>query len=182
MKNVIVISETIYKPLRKHLFQSRVEQGAFLFARTETDAAELRLIVENHYLVPARGWEVQMEVYLQMRDSERAKIMKRARDKNLAAIDCHSHPGAGGDVWFSPSDVAGITEFAQYARWKLVGKPFAAVVWGEESLDAVIWQGEFTQADRIDDVRIIGKSPLTLIPNGSWFESARGKHRFSGYE
>lgn len=182
MKKVIVIPGTKYRVLRRHLFQNKVEQGAFLFARTEATPTELRMIVEDHYLVPAHGWEVQMEVYLQMRDSERAKIMKRAGNKNLAAIDCHSHPGAGGDVWFSPSDVVGITEFAQYARWKLVGKPFAAVVWGEESLDAVIWHGEFSEAERVDDVRIVGKSPLSLIPNCSWFKSSRGKHRFSGYE
>lgn len=182
MKKVITIPCPQYQALRRHLFQSKVEQGAFLFARPEMEATELRLIVEEFYLVPPRGWEVQIEVYLQMRDSERAKIMKRARDKNLAAIDCHSHPGAGGDVWFSPSDVAGITEFAQYARWKLDGKPFAAVVWAEKSIDAVIWEGDFQQAQRIDEIRVLGEPQLTLAPNGSWFEPPRGKHRFIPYD
>ena len=182
MKNIITIPIATVEMLRRHFFQSELEQGAFLFARPEQGDCGLRMIVEDFYLVPPRGWEVQMEVYLQMRDSERAKIMKLARDKNLAAIDCHSHPHAGDDVWFSPSDVAGITDFAQYAKWKLVGKPFAAMVWGEGSVDAVIWQGDFTSAERVDSVQIVGGAGGILRPKDSWFTAARAKHRFSRYE
>src|SRR5205823_4001260 len=90
--------------VRRHLFQDDFEQGAFLFARPVGSREELNLAVEDFYLVPASGWETQMDVYLEMKDSERAKIMKLARDKDLAAIDCHSHPRAENDVWFSPSD------------------------------------------------------------------------------
>jgi hypothetical protein len=181
VKNAIVIPSATARTLRGHFFQNEVEQGAFLFARPDTAAAGVRLVVEDLYLVPPLGWEVQMEVYLQMRDSERAKIMKLARDKNLAAIDCHSHPQAGQDVWFSPSDVAGIMEFAQYARWKLDGKPFAAMVWGEASVDAVVWHGSFSQAERVDEIHV-GNPPRVLIPNGSWFRPPRGRHRFAAYE
>lgn len=182
MRNTITIPAVTVAILRRHFFQSEVEQGAFLFARPVWDAAGLMLSVEDFYLVPVRGWEVQMEVYLQMRDSERAKIMKLARDKNLAAIDCHSHPRAHDEVWFSPSDVSGITEFAQYAKWKLDGKPFTAMVWGEDSVDAVVWKGEFTSAERVDEIQVVGGKPATIIPNGTWFMAPRGKHRFMSYE
>lgn len=182
MTNTIIIPSSIAATLRQHFFQNEVEQGAFLFAQARHDGGELQLDVADFYLVPARGWEVQMEVYLQMKDSERAKIMKLAREKNLCAIDCHSHPRAGDDVWFSPSDVAGITDFAQYAKWKLDGKPFAAMVWGEQSVDAVLWQGEFADAERVAQVKIVGNSNQTLIPTGSWFHTPRAKHRFASYE
>ena len=182
MNNTIVIPSGIAATLQQHFFQNEVEQGAFLFAEARSDRGELRLDVMDFYLVPARGWEVQMEVYLQMKDSERAKIMKLAREKDLCAIDCHSHPHAGGDVWFSPSDIAGITDFAQYARWKLDGKPFAAMVWGEQSVDAVLWHGEFTNAERVALVKIVGNSNQTLIPTGSWFHMPRAKHRFASNE
>jgi hypothetical protein len=85
-------------------------------------------------------------------------------------------------VWYSPSDVAGITDFAQYAKWKLDGKPFAAMVWGEQSVDAVLWQGEFADAERVALVKIVGNSNQTLIPTGSWFHTPRAKHRFVSYE
>jgi hypothetical protein len=182
MTNSIIISSGITTALHQHFFQSEVEQGAFLFAEARRDGSGLQLDVADFYLVPARGWEVQMEVYLQMKDSERAKIMKLARAKNLCAIDCHSHPRADDDVWFSPSDVAGIRDFAQYAKWKLDGKPFAAMVWGEQSVDAVLWQGEFADAERVAVVKIVGNSNQTLIPTGSWFHTPRAKHRFAAYE
>jgi hypothetical protein len=182
MNNSIVIPSNIAETLHRHFFRDEVEQGAFLFAHARPEAAGLHLDVADFYLVPARGWEVQMEIYLQMKDSERAKIMKLARDKNLCAIDCHSHPRAGDDVWFSPSDVAGITDFAQYAKWKLDGKPFAAMVWGEQSVDAVLWRREFTHAERVTSVQIVGNSNTTLIPTGSWFRATRSKPRITSYE
>lgn len=182
MKDKVVIPEQIATRLRAHLFQNSVEQGAFLFATAEKHEGAVTLTVEDFYLVPEHGWEVQMEVYLQMKDSERAKIMKLARDKNLCAIDCHSHPHSGEDVWFSPSDVAGITDFAQYANWKLGGKPFAALVWGETSIDGVLWCGDFDSAFPLAEVHIVGTATKTLVPTGSWFRAPRGKHRFEMYE
>ena len=182
MSNNIIIPSEIAKTLRQHLFQNELEQGAFLFAEAKRENGGLNLIAADCYLVPASGWEVQMEVYLQMKDSERAKIMKLAREKSLCAIDCHSHPHARDDVWFSPSDVAGITEFAQYAKWKLGGKAFAAMVWGEQSVDAVVWRDEFSQAERVVQVNILGNTKQILIPTGSWFRAPKGKHRFAFYE
>lgn len=182
MTNNIIISCSIAGTLRQHFFQNEVEQGAFLFAEEKREDGDLNLVIADFYLVPPRGWEVQMEIYLQMKDSERAKIMKLAREKNLCAIDCHSHPHAGDDVWFSPSDVAGITDFAQYAKWKLDGKPFAAMVWGEASVDAVLWHDDFTSAQRVAAVKIVGNTNQTLIPTGSWFHVPKGKHRFAAYE
>jgi hypothetical protein len=182
MKNSIIIPASIAGTLRRHFFQNEVEQGAFLFAEAKRQRGWLNLIAADYYLVPAQGWEIQAEIYLQMKDSERAKIMKLAREKNLCAIDCHSHPHAGDNVWFSPSDVAGITDFAQYAKWKLDGKPFAAMVWGEESVDAVLWQGDFGGGQRVNMVKIAGNPNQTIIPTGSWFRAPKGKHRFATYE
>jgi hypothetical protein len=181
MSNNIIIPFEIAGTLRQHFFQNELEQGAFLFAEAKRDNGELNLVAAEYYLVPPSGWEVQVEYYLQMKDSERAKIMKLAREKKLCAVDCHSHPRACDDVWFSPSDVAGITEFAQYAKWKLGGKPFAAMVWGEQSVDAVLWQGEFCHAERVAHANIVGSTNQTLIPTGSWFRAPKGKHRFALY-
>lgn len=182
MKNHIIIPSDVGREMRHHFFQNDVEQGAFLFAEAKREGETLNLIVADCYLIPARGWDVQVEVYLQMKDSERAKIMMLARQKNLCAIDCHSHPNAHDDVWFSPSDVAGITDFAQYAKWKLGGKPFAAMVWGEKSVDAVVWQDDFASARGVATIEIVGDSNQTLTPTGSWFHEPRGKHRFESYE
>lgn len=170
MKRSIIIPQEIERQVRAYLFRNELEQGVFLFARPVETEDALHLEVQDTYLVPPEGWRVQLEVYLEMKDEERAKIMKMARDGGYAVIDCHSHPGSGKEVEFSLSDRAGITDFAPYVQWKLGGKPFAALVWGENSLDGVLWHGDFKQVQRIDEVVIDRKEPTVIIPRATWFE------------
>lgn len=168
MRYVIVIPVELEQTLRAHLFQSHLEQGAFLFARVSEGEDELCFEVQDAYLVPPEGWQVQHEVYLEMTDAERGKVMKLARRRGLAVIDCHSHPGSSSDVWFSPSDRSGISDFAVYAKWKLDGKPYAAMVWGEESVDGVVWHGDFVEPQQVDEVRIAGPTPQVWTPTATW--------------
>jgi len=176
--NTVEIPGEIHAALRRHFFQNALEQGAFLFARDESTPQDLKLVVEDYYLVPSSGWEVQENIYLQMDDAERAKIMQMARKKNACAIDCHSHPHADTDVWFSPSDIHGIGEFAPYARWKLGGHPFAALVWGERSVDAVAWRDDFKSALPLHEISVTGPRAEILRPTNSWFHTPKAKHRF----
>jgi homogentisate 1,2-dioxygenase len=172
MKCTVAIPRDLEKTLRRHLFQNELEQGAFLFAHVTATAGDISLEAKDIYLIPPDGWQVQLEVYLEMKDTERAKIMKIARDADFAVIDCHSHPGSGDDVWFSPSDQAGISDFALYVKWKLDGKPYAAMVWGESSLDAVAWHSNFAEVQQVDEVRIVGRSSQILTPRGTWFRKS----------
>lgn len=181
MKRSINLPDAVRQVLWRHLFQSRLEQGAFLFAEEEQSPNAFALNVKDLYLIPADAWAHQMEVYLEMKDEERGRILKMARDKNLSLIDCHSHPGAEGDVWFSPSDRAGIAEFAQYAKWKLPGHAFAAIVCGESSVDAVLWSDSFECALPVDDINFAGERSQKLLPTQSWFTPRREKHRFYSY-
>lgn len=171
MKCSISISRVIEERLLEHLFQNDLEQGAFLFSRAlhGTDG-ELRIEVVDMYLVPPEGWTVQLEFHLEMNDAERARIMKTARDRGFAIVDCHSHPRSRGRVGFSPSDISGITDFAGYAKWKLPGQPYAAMVWGEASVDAVVWSGDFREARPVQEVVVDGcDATRVLVPRGTWF-------------
>jgi hypothetical protein len=178
MKREIHLSEGLHSVLKMHLFQNDLEQAAFLFCQYEETEDSIIMRPVEIYTVPAQAWDVQLDIYLQMSDAERGKILKMARDKRLALIDCHSHPHSNSDVWFSPSDVAGITEFAAYVKWKLNGKPFAAIVWGEQSMDSVMWSGDFAVASALDGLRVVGGEATNLKPTGSWFRRAKGKNRY----
>jgi hypothetical protein len=178
MNRQILIPAVILHALRTHLFQNELEQAAFLFADVQTTTEYLTFKATEIYFVPPQGWEVQLDVYLQMQESERAKILKMARDKNLALIDCHSHPRSYEDVWFSPSDVSGITDFAAYVKWKLNNKPFAAMVWAETSLDAVSWDGNFAAANAVEIVSTPDRDGWLMCPTGSWFRKPKGKNRY----
>ncbi len=165
---------SLFDELIQFLFQNELEQGGFLFAKPIGN----ELLVEDVYLIPPDGWLVQLDVYLEMKDTERAKVMNIARQGGWSVIDCHSHPGSNDDVWFSPSDIAGISGFAAYAKWKLSGLPYVAAVWGEKSVDAVLWRGDFSQAQRLDEIRIARPGgDLILIPRGTWFQEPRAYWR-----
>lgn len=172
MKTKILIPEPLEHILREHLFSGAVEQGAFLFAHFEQREAVLALEAKEAYLIPPDAWTIQTEAHLELKNSERAKIMHFARKNALAAIECHSHPNSGEFVSFSPSDHRGIVEFSQYVKWKLDGRPYAATVWGESSIDAVVWYGDFARAHPVHQVCIEGIKGKTLTPRDTWSEAA----------
>lgn len=173
MKVVAVLPFDLGQQLSGHLLQGDLEQGAFLFATSTFLDDDLILTADRVYRVPPDGWEVQTQDYLQLKDTERAKIMKFARDGGYALIDCHSHPASDSDVTFSCSDRSGITEFAAYAKWKLDGKPYIAMVWGESSVDAVAWYGNFAAAMPVAEVRVAGDRPRVFVPRGTWHHRPR---------
>lgn len=168
MTRIVIIPAHIARPLRTHLFQNTLEQGAFLFANVHSSPNSTQLNVVDLHLVPSSGWEVQTEVHLEMKDEERALIMRFARDGGYCVIDCHSHPSSDHHVAFSPSDHQGITDFSRYANWKLGGKPFGALVWGRRSLDGVMWNETPPHPATIDAVHIASPSPHILIPRNTW--------------
>jgi proteasome lid subunit RPN8/RPN11 len=179
MRCEINLPKELHQKLIKHLFQSDLEQAAFLFATFKTEGDRLQMTTVDIHLVSPEAWDYQSEMHLQMSDEERGKILKMARDKGLALVDCHSHPHAEDEVWFSGSDVAGITEFAAYVNWKLGNKPFAAIVWGEDSIDAVAWHGAFDSAQPVEAVRIEnGSKPRILAPKNTWFNRRYWKNRY----
>lgn len=91
MKLIVNIPKEIKKTLDRHLFQNRLEQGSFLFALYKESTDEIAFDVTEQYLVPRQGWQIQSSVHLELKDTERAKIMKFARDRGCALIDRHSH-------------------------------------------------------------------------------------------
>lgn len=168
VKFIINIPTDIKKKAYKHLFQNELEQGAFLYSIYTEDIDKTNFNVVDYYLVPRSGWQIQSEFHLELKDSERAKIMKIARDKKYALIDCHSHINLGRQVSFSPSDKAGINEFSGYVKWKLDGRPYIAIALNETSADAVGWHGDFGNPCRIDEIRIVGDKQKTIIPRYTW--------------
>ena len=111
MNATIAIPTTIATHLHQHLFQNKLEQGAFLFAGYSVNGGELKLGSISYYCVPPDGWDVRRanispdEGFRACQDNAYG-----AQNEYFRAIDCHSHPHANDDVWFSPSDVAGVPQ------------------------------------------------------------------------
>ena len=175
MRISVAIPYDLERKVYAHLFQGDLEQGGFLFSRVIGSHGELRLEAVSAYLVDPSGWEVQTKDHLELKDTERSKIMKMAREGGYALVDCHSHPGSNGLVWFSYSDRCGIADFSAYVKWKLDGRPYVAMVWGESSIDAVAWYGDFASPTTVAEVRFPGIYPRVMVPRGSWCRKPRNR-------
>jgi hypothetical protein len=135
----MMIPESLYQALRKHLLRGKKEQGAFLFATDATGFSGITLKVEGIYLIPGEAWAVQKSYYLELSQAEKVKIMLLARKRDCHLIECHSHRGPHGMAIFSPSDIYGLEEFISYVRWKLPGKKYGALVWTKKSVYGQLW-------------------------------------------
>lgn len=136
----IHLPESTLDGLRGHLLPRGgvCEEAAFLFAHTQRGPEHTILSVVEVMLIPPEGFASRSGFYLELADATRASIIKRAHDLDAGLIECHSHPGQRG-ACFSWSDLHGFDDFVPHARWRLAGRPYAAVVFASDSLDALAW-------------------------------------------
>lgn len=130
----------VYQAVRQHLLPapSRLEQGGFLFARFNDDGANAAFTCMDWMPLNAEDYETQSQDYLELTDAARARVFKRAHDLDACLVELHSHPGPYPAA-FSSSDMRGFEEFVPHVRWRLKGKPYAAVVVATSGFDALAW-------------------------------------------
>lgn len=160
----------MYERVHAHLLPSPgdCEEAAFLFATSEGGPESIRFSVIEAVLISPDGFSSRSRFYLELTDHTRAAVIKRAHDLGAGLIECHSHPVQRG-ACFSWSDLHGFDDFVPHARWRLAERPYAAVVFAADSIDALAWSGSATDAIPIAavhaDDRLIPPTGLTF---GNW--------------
>lgn len=149
--------------LWEHLLGNHTEQAAFLFAEFRQTTRTSTFVGRELHLVPPEDFDLQSSSHLAMTDEALARLIKRAWDLRLAVVEWHSHPQYEGPACFSPSDRFGLRDTVPYVRWRLRGRPYAAVVIGDASLDALAWLGGEPGPQRVDGIKV-GTS--VLKPSG----------------
>jgi hypothetical protein len=126
--------------LRGHLLRTpRCEQGAFLFCRhSGAGGADHVFTCEDWSALERSDFEVQAGDYLELTDAARARLIKQAHDRGLCLVETHSHPGPYPAA-FSYSDLTGLGEFVPHVRWRLRGRPYAALVFAQSGFDGLAW-------------------------------------------
>jgi hypothetical protein len=143
--------------LEQHLAAGRPEQLAFLAAAWNGFA----VVVDNLYLVPAEGFVIQTEFQISLTDDERAKVIRWAHQQGRGLIEAHIHRD-GDPAEFSPSDLWGLNDFVPHVWWRL-HQPYAALVFGEETFDALAWPARDGHAESVDALRVGSR---TRVPTG----------------
>jgi hypothetical protein len=154
----IEIDAEDYSDLREHL-RGDVEEVAFLLTRPYQGDRRLRVREVN--LVPTSGFSFQSDYHVELADKVRPELIKRAWDLDACVIEAHSH--LEGPAGFSVSDLWGFEEWVPHFRWRLGGRPYAALVFAPDAFDALVWGGE-EPAEVVEAMDIIDGA--SLVPTG----------------
>lgn len=140
MRIVLKLPDGMYEDLLGHLLpsDSTYEQAAFLFVVPhQTGDAVVFNTIDSTKLV-ADDFELQAIDYLELADSARARLIKRAHDLDASLVEMHSHPRPWNAA-FSPSDLLGLSETVPHMWWRLKKRPYAAIVVAPSGFDAMVW-------------------------------------------
>jgi hypothetical protein len=161
-----------YGALRAYLFNA-AERIGFLFTRPAgagqgVDVAKVRLLADHDYLRRDRhGVELAEHV--------RPELIRTAHQNGYAVVEAHAHDWPDARTRFSITDLDGLGDLGPHMTWRLPGRPYTALVLGQDSFDALQWHptGEVTTIDAlIIDGEHLNPTGLSIarladIPSGS---------------
>lgn len=140
MKSYLHLRAGLYEELRAHLLppRNRLEQAAFLFAKTTQEAAATRFDIAAVEKLKPVDFDEQERGYLELSDETRKRLIKRAHDLGTSLIEMHSHP-MPWPAEFSEYDRRGLLETVPHMWWRLAKRPYVAIVVAPSGIDALVW-------------------------------------------
>jgi hypothetical protein len=138
-----------WEGLRSHLFAGEVEHAAFLYA------SRSELVVTDVELMTGGDVVSGLRLHITLSDDVRPRVIKRAWDADATLIEVHSHR-LHGPASFSPTDLAGLGDFAPHILWRLPDRPYMPLVFAEASFDALVWHARHEPPCPLDALVIAG--------------------------
>jgi hypothetical protein len=156
----ILLDPELHGRLVGHLTSSEVEEVAFLAARIDPAGAVVEA-VELHVLTPA-DFAVQNDYHVRLTDAAQGRVIRWAHERSATLIEAHAHRSRW-PVKFSPSDLSGLGDWVPHIRWRLPNRPYVALVFGDDSFDALAWTGEVRTPQPLAGLRV---GDRLLVPTG----------------
>jgi hypothetical protein len=133
----VALAADLYNRLVNHLGNSKVEEVAFLAAKVD-DTGEILHAFDVRLLAPA-DFTVQTDFHIRLTDQARVGTIRWAHEFGAALIEAHAHRSKL-PAEFSPSDLSGLAAWVPHVRWRLGLRPYVALVFGDDSFDALAWR------------------------------------------
>ena len=155
MLHKLVIPAATWDMMREHLLQDMNEHFAFgLAGYTSIDHSftllvrDLILVQDNDLVTRSNyyGFSVDLEILLD--------VMNRANREGLAIVEAHSHPFSKDIVNFSSLDLSGQRDLFAHLQDVSPGKPYAALVFGQQAVAGLLWLPTKKKASPIREIRI----------------------------
>lgn len=175
VQSSVLIPKRVYQDFRKYLISKKAksEGVAFIFATIARTSDIIQFQFKNWYPVQPDEYEYQSLGYVELKDEMRPKIIKIAFDLDASIVELHTHPYPE-PARFSPSDLRGFDDFVPHVRWRLNGKPYAAIVFSNFDFDGLVWIDNPRKPQQLTEI-IVGdqhfnSNGLTLSNRGREYE------------
>jgi hypothetical protein len=153
----ITTEAEVWETALKHL-RTGAERAGFFVADW--------LPLERHFRV--RGWRPvdgaapigHGELHLSLPDETRSAVIQWATAESACLIEAHSH-GRWSPATFSPYDLRNLDEWVPHLRWRLRGRPYAAIVTSTVDFDALAWIDNPRKAEQVHGVAAGAFFPAT---------------------
>lgn len=157
MKKVYIETDkSSYLNIRNFLLQDQSEHVVFMLANPVIEATKITFKITDYNLIP--DLETDNSAYdLRLKEGAQAKIIKWAWDNKACLIEIHSHPFSKTSAEFSLYDHEGFEEFVPYVWWRLKGKPYLALVFGQTDYAALAWMDNPNDSIAIEGILVDGK-------------------------
>jgi hypothetical protein len=134
------------------------EHVGFFLAEWEAD--ERRLVASDWWPMSDDEYEVLTDYHVSLTDDVRSRVIKWAWDAGKCLIETHSH-GTRGIARFSTSDLYGFEEWVPHIFWRLRGRPYAALVTTDESIDGWAWTTTAAYPEQVNSLIMGGEATAT---------------------
>jgi hypothetical protein len=114
--------------------RSRPEMVAFMRGALEGPC----IVVGEELLLSSEDVELD-RWHVALSDESRQAVLRWATGAE-ALVEVHSHGSLGGAAMFSATDLNGLDDWVPHVRWRVPGVTYAALVFGAESFDGLIWR------------------------------------------
>jgi hypothetical protein len=160
MKTILELTAAAYADLQAHLLppNCQEEQAAFLFVVSSKQSDRLVFRVCEMAKLTSADFAAQSGDYIEMADTTRARLIKRAHDLGASLVEIHSHLGPW-PARFSWSDRAGLRETVPHMWWRLARRPYVALVVASSGFDAWVWVKDPHTPQALDEL-IVGRKVL----------------------
>lgn len=176
MKAELRIANRHYVTLRDTLFdRGGVEGAAFLMAKPTRVGGRHLLTVHDLWAPPLDP----AVAHVRLPASALIEAVNRANDNGSILIEAHSHPGAGV-ASFSSVDEEGLSQVAPYMVGSLATGIYGATVWGDDGLEARIY--DKGGAQDVAEVRVFDGRISSLRLAKTILPAARQDARFDRLE
>ena len=166
--HLLKMDPTLKNALWAHLLppNSVNEQAAFLFCRWSLVGEHIEFAVADSAFLGITDFAAQHSDYLELSNTTRIALIKRAHTLNASLVELHSHPGPWPAA-FSLADRRGLRETVPHMRWRLKRRPYISIVVAPKDFDALVWRHDVRLAEPLGGVQV---GDLLLKPTNASLE------------